>query len=197
MKEISSKSYRLAKKLTQLFVLDCKIDTVLSASMYYLNEFMESERSSVFIFQPWNQELTVFSSLDLKKHEISIPKSLGVSGWVFENREPAIVDNVYTDSRFYGRIDEMTGFHTTDMICTPLIDHNHHCLGTLQSLNKKGDSFTSKDLERLDLAAHMVAIAIRNSNRFTEITNTTVFQKKIIKRIVKKIAVADSIYAGW
>jgi hypothetical protein len=45
-----------------------KIETVLSVSMYHLNQFMDSERSSIFLFQHSNQKLTVFSSLDLEKN---------------------------------------------------------------------------------------------------------------------------------
>ena len=93
MEERMTRSYRLAEKLSQLFDLESKIDTVLSVSMYYLNQFMDSERSSIFIFQPWNQQLTIFSSLDLEKHEICIPKACGVAGCVFENRQPAVVNN--------------------------------------------------------------------------------------------------------
>jgi hypothetical protein len=75
MEESMTRSYRLAKELSQLFDLESKIDTVLSVSMYHLNEFMDSERSSIFLFQHWNEQLSIFSSLDLNKHEIRIPKS--------------------------------------------------------------------------------------------------------------------------
>ena len=55
MEESMTRPYRLAKELSQLFDLDSKIDTVLSNSIYYLNQFMDSERSSIFLFQHWNQ----------------------------------------------------------------------------------------------------------------------------------------------
>jgi adenylate cyclase len=196
MKTNRSRPYQLAKELSQLFVLDCKIDTVLSASMYYLNDFMGSERTSVFVYQPWNQELTVFSSLDLKKHEISIPKSSGISGWVYDNRKPVIVDNAYEDSRFCSKVDEMTGFYTTNMICTPIIDQNDRCLGTLQSLTKKAGPYTSDDIELMNLAAHMVAISIDNNERYKEITNTNTFQKKIIYSFMKTINTGNLAYAS-
>jgi hypothetical protein len=51
MGERRTRSYRLAKELSQLFDLESKIDTMLSVSMYHLNEFMDSERSSIFLFQ--------------------------------------------------------------------------------------------------------------------------------------------------
>lgn len=183
MEESMTRPYRLTKKLSQLFDLDSKIDTVLSASMYYLNQFMDSERSSIFLFQHWNQHLTIFSSLDLEKHEIRIPKSCGVAGWVFVNRQPTVVKNAYEDSRFYKEVDDMTGFQTRNLICTPLLDYKDHCLGTLQSLNKKNGDFTTDDLELLNLASRMVAVAINNSRQYNELLVTNEARKKFIKQI--------------
>ncbi len=169
MEKSTIHSYRLAKELSQLFDLEGNIDTALSVSMYNLNQFMESERSSVFLFEPLKEQLTSFSSLDLEKDEISFPKSLGVAGWVFENRKPAVVHNAYEDSRFYRGVDDITGFHTRNLICTPIINRKEHCLGTLQSLNKKRGDFTTDDLELLNLTALMVAVAINNNERYNEI----------------------------
>jgi GAF domain-containing protein len=183
MKESMTRSYCLAKELSQLFDLEGKINTMLSASMYYLNQFMDSERSSIWLFQHWNQKLTIFSSLDLEKNEIRIPKSCGVAGWVFVNREPAVVNNAYEDNRFYRKVDDMTRFHTRNIVCTPLLDYKDHCLGTLQSLNKTTGDFTTDDLELLNLAARMVAVAINNSRRYKEISVTNEARRKFIKKI--------------
>ena len=187
MEESMTRSYRLANELSQLFDLESKIDTVLSVSMYHLNQFMDSERSSVFLFQHWNEQLTVFSSLDLDKNEVRIPKSCGVAGWVFVNRQSAIGNNAYEDSRFYKKVDDMTGFHTRNLICTPLLDSNDHCLGTLQSLNKQGGDFTNDDLELLNLAASMVAIAIKNSKHYNELLVTNKARQKFIKQITDSV----------
>ncbi len=169
MEKSTIQFYRLAKELSQLFDLEGNIDTALSVSMYNLNQFMESERSSIFLFEPVKKQLTSFSSLDLEKDEVRIPKSLGVAGWVFEHRKPAVVNNAYEDSRFYRGVDDMTGFHTRNLICTPLVDDKDHCLGTLQSLNKKNGDFKTDDLELLDLTASMVAVALNNNKRYNEI----------------------------
>lgn len=187
MEESTTRPYRLAKQLSQLFDLESKIDTVLSVSMYYLNQIIEAERSSIFLFQHWNQQLTIFSSLDLEKHEVHIPKSCGVAGWVFVHREPAVVKNAYEDSRFYKEVDELTGFQTRNLICTPLLDAKENCLGTIQSLNKKGGDFTNDDLELLKLAAGMVTVAIKNSKRYNEIMVTNDARKKFIQRITENM----------
>jgi GAF domain-containing protein len=187
MEECVIRHYSLAKELSQLFDLESKIDAVLSVSIYKLNQFMDSERSSIFIFDPLKQQLTSFSSQDLEKREIRMPKTSGVAGWVFERRKPAIVNDAYSDSRFYTGVDEMTGFRTRNLICTPLIDYKDHCLGTIQSLNKKSGDFTADDLELLELTARLVAVAINNSRRYNEILTTNKVRKKLIEKIVSNI----------
>ena len=179
--------YRLANELSELFDLESNIDNVLAVSMYKLNQLMDSERSSIFLFDPLKQQLTSFSSQDLEKKEIRIPKSSGVSGWVFDHRMPAIVNDTDSDSRFYSRVDDMTGFRTRNLICTPLIDYKERCSGTLQSLNKKSGDFTTDDLELLDLTARLVAVAISNSRRYDEILTTNMARQKLINKIVSNI----------
>ena len=187
MEESTTRSYRLAKELSQLFDLESNIDTLLSVSMYHLNQFMDSERSSIFLFQHLNQQLTVFSSLDLEKNEIRIPISCGIAGWVFVNQQPAIVNNAYEDSRFYKKVDDMTGFHTRNLICSPLLDSLNNCMGTLQSLNKKTGEFTADDLDLLSLVAGMVAVAIKNSKQYIELLVTNKARKKFIEQITHNI----------
>lgn len=183
MEEKNTRSYRLTEKLSQLFNLESNIETGLSVSMSYLTQLLNSDRSSVFLFQHWDQHLTIFSSLDLEKHEAIIPKSCGVSGWVFTHRKPAIINNAYDDSRFYKEIDEVTGFKTQNLICAPLLFSEHQCLGTIQSLNKKDGNFTDDDLELLKLAASMVSIAINNSKRYDELLVSNKARKKFIDQI--------------
>ena len=184
MKKSRGRPFRIAKKFSQILVLQNDIDIALSTAMRHLNETMESERSSIFIFQPWNQTLTVYSSLDLKKSEISIPKDAGVAGWVFRKRKPAIVNDTNKDNRFYRGFDERTGFTTQKIICAPLILDKKQCIGTLQSMNKKKGGFKRVDLETIELAAHMLAIAISNWNHYIEIKNTNTAQRKIIEKFV-------------
>ena len=187
MEKSMIRHYRLAKELSQLFDLESNIDAVIAVSMYKLNQFMDSERSSIFLFDPLKHQLISFSSQDLAKQEIRILKSSGVAGWVFEHRMPAVVNEAYEDPRFYSGVDVITGFHTRNLICTPLIDYKEHCLGTLQSLNKKSGDFTTDDLELLDLTARLVAVAINNSRLYSEMQTTNMARKKVIKQIIKNI----------
>ena len=164
----------LVTELSQLLNLDTDLDTVLAVSMYKLNQYMDSERSSIFVFDPLNKQLTSYSSLDLGKLEIRMPKSTGVAGWVFEHRMPAVINDAYDDSRFYRGVDDMTGFRTRNMICSPMIDDNGKCLGTIQSLNKKSGDFITDDLELLDVTARLVAVILNKNKAYDEMLTTNI-----------------------
>jgi adenylate cyclase len=178
----------LVTELSQLLNLDTDLDTVLAVSMYKLNHYMDSERSSIFVFDPLNKQLTSYSSLDLGKLEIRMPKSTGVAGWVFEHRMPAVINDAYDDSRFYRGVDDMTGFRTRNMICSPMIDDNGKCLGTIQSLNKKSGDFTTDDLELLDVTARFVAVILNKNKACDEMLTTNIPCGKLENRLSTELA---------
>jgi adenylate cyclase len=179
----------LVTELSQLLNLDTNLDTVLAVSMYKLNQYMDSERSSIFVFDPLNKQLTSYSSLDLAKLEIRMSKSTGVAGWVFEHRMPAVINDAYHDSRFYRGVDDMTGFRTRNLICTPMIDDNGKCLGTIQSLNKKSGNFTTDHLEILDVTARLVAVALNKNKAYDEMLTPNITCGKLENRLSTEWAI--------
>ena len=182
--------HRLVTELSQLFNLETSLDTVLTVSMYKLNQYMDSERSSIFVFDPLNKQLTSYSSLDLAKQEIRMSESTGVAGWVFEHRMPAIINDAYEDSRFFRGVDDMTGFRTRNLICTPMIDDKGKCLGTIQSLNKKNGDFTNNDLELLDVTARLVAVALNKNIGYDEMLTTNIACGKMGNRVSTELAIS-------
>ena len=178
MEKLMTRSHQLAGEISALFKLGSDIDTLLSASMYLVNQHVGAERSSVFLFDPLKQQLTSYTSLDLEKQEIRMPKSTGVAGWVLEHRMPAVINDAYSDSRFFRGVDDMTGFRTRNLICCPLIDSEENCLGTLQTLNKKSGNFTTVDLELLSQIARLVAAAIQKSGSYDEMIEANSIQSK-------------------
>lgn len=184
MQKDTMRNYCLSNDLSRIFDLKKNIDTALSFCMYNLNKVMDSDRSSIFLYHPTRQELVIYSSLDLTQGEIRIPISFGVAGWVFGHRKPAIVHNTYEDCRFYGGVDDMTGFYTRNLICAPLNDNNGNCLGTLQTLNNKGNHYTTNQLELLEYFARMVAVAIKNNSLYNELIVTNNARKKVITQIL-------------
>jgi len=180
----------LVTELFQLLNLDTNLDTVLAVSMYKLNQYMDSERSSIFVFDPLKKQLTSYSSLDLAKQEIRMSKSTGVAGWVFEHRMPAVINDAYKDNRFFRGVDDMTGFRTRNLICSPMIDDKGKCLGTIQSLNKKSGDFTTEDLELLDVTARLVAVALNKNKAYDEMLTTNITCGKLGNRLSTELAIS-------
>lgn len=179
MDKYMTRSNQLAVELSALLNLDSDIDTMLSVSMYLVNQYMDTERSSIFLFDPIEQQLTSYTSLDLAKQEIRMSKSTGVAGWVLEHRMPAVLNDAYNDSRFFRGVDDMTGFRTRNLICCPLIDDGENCLGTVQSLNKKSGNFTTDDLEMLGETGRLLTTTIRKSGRYDEMITVNTAHKEL------------------
>ncbi len=190
MEKSGIRLHRLAMELSQLFNLQTSLDTVLVVSMYKLNQYMDSERSSIFVFDPLKEQLTSYSSLDLAKREIRMSKSTGVAGWVFEHGMPAVINDAYDDSRFYRGVDEMTGYRTRNLICTPLIENKGKCIGTIQSLNKKSGDFTTSDLELLDMTARLAAVALNKKRGCDEMLTMNIAGEKWGNRLSAELALS-------
>ena len=181
----------LSAELSQLLSLETNLETMLTVSMYKLNQSMDSERLSIFLIDRFKQQLTSFSSLDLAKQEIQMSLSSGVAGWVFVNREAAIINDAYKDDRFYRGVDDMTGFRTRNLICTPLIDDKRNCWGTLQSLNKNRGDFTLEDLDLLSMTARLLAGTIYKNRCCDNVLMKNIKYRKLASRLSKRLAMAQ------
>ena len=95
-----------------------------------------------------------------KLEEVRFSIQSGIAGWVARHGEPAIVNDVTKDARFYVDIDRYTGFTTRSILCTPLKVRGR-VIGVIEALNKRdGSDFTEQDLELLNSVASTAAIAI-------------------------------------
>jgi two-component system, OmpR family, phosphate regulon sensor histidine kinase PhoR len=99
---------------------------------------------------------------------IHLKKGQGIAGWVSENRQPIIVNDVYTDKRFYASIDQQSGFQTNNMICIPL-QIEDRVIGILQAINKQNGNFNENDLRLLQAIGGPLAAAIENASLHTAV----------------------------
>lgn len=93
---------------------------------------------------------------------IRLKRGQGIAGWVAEHREPLIINDVYSDKRFFSRVDSQSGFHTHSMVCIPL-QVEERMIGVLQAINKQGSDFNENDLRLLQAIGGPLAAAIENS----------------------------------
>ncbi|MCB9009691.1 MAG: GAF domain-containing protein [Ardenticatenaceae bacterium] len=99
---------------------------------------------------------------------IRLKKGQGIAGWVSENRQSVIINDVYSDKRFYSRVDRQSGFQTSNMICIPL-QIEDRVIGILQAINKQNGDFNENDLRLLQAIGGPLAAAIENASLHTAV----------------------------
>jgi Nif-specific regulatory protein len=98
---------------------------------------------------------------DIKK--FSLNPGEGIAGWVAEHSQSLIVNDVETDSRFYGDISKSIDFPTYSILAVPMVVREK-CVGLFEIINKKDKKyFTQSDLQWLEIFAVQAAIAIENA----------------------------------
>lgn len=93
-----------------------------------------------------------------------IPIDQGVAGWVVQNAQGAIVNDVQNDPRFYRQPDDKSGFVTRNLIAAPLLVKEKP-IGVIELFNKEG-GFTGADLGLLSAIASSASIAIDNARLY-------------------------------
>ena len=93
---------------------------------------------------------------------------IGIVGDVAKTGESTIVNDCYKDSRFNVKIDELTGYTTKSMMCSPIKDKSGEVLGVSQVINKNGEGyFNEKDEVVFERYLQFCGIGLRNAQLFS------------------------------
>jgi class 3 adenylate cyclase/putative methionine-R-sulfoxide reductase with GAF domain len=167
----------------QIITSEMNLNSLFEVIMHQTNQIMETQRSTVLLYDEKQTELWSLVATGMKKNEIRIPSNHGVAGWVFQNNMPLIINDAYSDPRFYADVDKKSGFRTKNILCVPLVNRKGECIGSLQTLNKRSGDFTDDDKELLISLSHYVAIALENSKLYEDIKNYSEELKSTLIRI--------------
>jgi adenylate cyclase len=165
MNETDGRLDRYGKLLRvgQIITSEINLEALFPLVIEHTNAIMETEASSIFLFDKNSNELWSLVSTDVGRNEIRIPVTEGIAGWVFQNRETALVNRASGDPRFSTSVDTKTGFRTRNLLCVPLVNRHKNCVGTIQALNKKTADFGPQDEEILGCLADYTTVALENS----------------------------------
>ena len=147
------------------------IDELLGSIMESAKKITNSEASSLMMADKSTDELIVALPTGPAQAEISgvrIPAGKGVSGWVFSNNEPVVVNDPKQDDRFLGDISK-SSFVTRNLVCVPLRNSKGEVIGVLQSINSlKASSFDQTDLQLLQALADQAALSIEKEQLYAK-----------------------------
>lgn len=162
------RSYKLGMIIEVMPLLNSTfdMDELLVAIMESAQIVMQAEAGSLMMVDKPSGDLIVKVATGPIKDQVigmRIPKGEGIAGWVVQNGKSLLVADVERDSRFYSDIDDITGFKTKSILCTP-IKLQDEVIGVVEVINRNDDScYSEDDISLLETLAHQAAIVIERA----------------------------------
>ena len=153
----------LLLKITNDMAASQTLDDALETLVGITSSTIGGERGTIFLNDENSQELYSRVAQGNFRREIRIMNTKGVAGWVFSNKEGAIILDAYKDDRFDKSVDMRTGYRTKSILCAPLKTVGGEVIGVSQILNKIDGKFNDDDLEILEAMTKQAAIAIQGN----------------------------------
>ncbi|MGD0305684.1 MAG: GAF domain-containing SpoIIE family protein phosphatase [Candidatus Acidiferrales bacterium] len=147
-----------------------------------------AERGTVFLVDRDAGEIWSLVGLGLDQHEIRLPITKGIAGWVATHGETVNLEDAYNDPRFEPEVDLRLGFRTKSLLCLPIRSKNDEVIGVLQLLNKKNGAFTRANENLLSAISDHVALALENAQLHRDLLHK--------QRMERDLALARSIQVG-
>jgi signal transduction histidine kinase len=154
-----------------------------------ISKMFKVEAGSLLLLDEEAGELQFVTSW-LSDHEplrnIRLRLGQGIAGQVALLHGPVIVEDAYSDSRFYSQVDAATGFLTRSLLCVPLMV-KERCIGVIELLNKIDGPFTENDVKCLTNIARPVAIALENARLYREAQKLHAAQSRFMATLAAEL----------
>ena len=151
----------ITRNLSVVVDIETYMQSILSAAV----ELTNSEIASIMDYDDASQELRFKYVPWFHREAISskaVPINESAAGWIFLQVKPLVIDDVKSDPRHYGKIDELTGFATRSLLGVPLIFHGRP-IGVFEVFNKANNShYTGEDVFVIESLASLAATALQN-----------------------------------
>lgn len=165
MSTLSNRLFDLEKiwKITSTLHSSRNVQETLDSALSPVMSLIDAESGTLWLLDETGEYLYPFMArgprVDYMK-DLRLRIGEGIAGWVTQNRESQIIEDVTKDERWAKRFDQSTGYVTHSMICVPLATADT-TLGCLQMINKRsGQLFNQDDLKLAEELAGLVAIAL-------------------------------------
>jgi GAF domain-containing protein len=155
----------VSSAITQPLGLHELLETVLFCSM----EAVSAEAASVLLLDDEKKEFKFYQVEGEVKEVLiksSFPADKGIAGWVMQNQQSQVINDVASDPRFFSDVDSRSSFKTRNMIAIPLTAEDEK-IGVLEVINKADAlGFTEEEHHLLRSIADEIAFAVRNAKLF-------------------------------
>ncbi len=156
--------YRIAVELTA----SLDLDRVLHRALELVGEAVGADTGALFLVDPQSDYLIYRASMRFDEslppggRQIQLSRHEGLAGWVMDNRQSVVIDNVQTDPRWV----KVPGTETRrSLLGAPLIA-NEEVLGCIFFNSDTVGAFHEGHLRLVEAAANQVAASINNAELY-------------------------------
>jgi GAF domain-containing protein len=139
-------------------------DTLLAAAAQTAATVLDAAAASVALHDPDQDRLLFVAAAGPAAGDVvglSIDAGTGLAGYAFSTGQPLAVADVAADPRFDRTVAEATGYVPTSILATPLVD-DEGTVGVLEVLDRRGGTFTLRDLDIAASLAREVTVIVRS-----------------------------------
>jgi Nif-specific regulatory protein len=155
--------------ITQDWQQTNEMETLLMRMAEAATRLFEADRASIFLWDKPNKTIVGRPALGVKGGELRLPDDSGIVGQVIQTGEPRRVGSMRDAGEIDRAVDRQTGYRTNTILCVPLVSPDGNRLGAFEVLNKRDGAFTAEDERGLaELASH-AAVALQNTQQFTDL----------------------------
>jgi GAF domain-containing protein len=137
--------------------------SLLQSTVEVARAIFHAKAASVFLLDEEADELVFEAVAGEGAGELigkRFPSSTGVAGWVLTTRQPLVVDDLTSETRFSLEAAASTGYVPRGLMAVPLLVEER-ALGVLEVLDRPADSkFTLAEMNVLGLFANQAAVAL-------------------------------------
>jgi Nif-specific regulatory protein len=155
--------------ITQDWQQTNEMKTLLLRMAEAATRLFDADRASIFLWDKPNKTIVGRPALGIESGELRLPDDAGIVGQVVQTGQPRRVSDQRDAGEIDRAVDKQTGYQTNTILCVPLVSPRGERLGAFELLNKRDGAFTSDDERGLiELASH-AAVALENTQQFSEL----------------------------
>lgn len=139
-------------------------DALLAAVVSTAAVVLDAQAASVALHDPVTDRLVFAAAAGPAAGEVvglAIDASAGIAGYAFSTGQPLAVADAAADPRFDRSVAEATGYVPRSILATPLSDDTG-TVGVLEVLDRRGGSFTLRDLDIAAALAREATTVVRH-----------------------------------
>ena len=164
-------------QVSEIIATQRQTGQALDRILDWTQNVMRAEGSSILLLDEGGQSLRFVAATGPKAGALkpfSVPLGEGIAGWVAQTGQPAIVNDVRRDARFFRKISDSIDFETESILCVPLRARDT-LLGVLEVINREdGTPFVQDDVELLTAIANQAALVLENARLYEMLSRRVV-----------------------